>query len=42
MMALVREKTVKHTPIYAYFKLFYLALMKFSDQNQKAPLLRGY
>jgi len=35
MMALVREKTLKHTPIDAYFKLF-------SGQNQKAPRLRGY
>jgi len=42
MMALVREKTLKHTPIDAYFKLFYLALIKFSGQNQKAPRLRGY
>jgi len=41
-MALVRKKTLKHTPISAYFKLFQSLRMKNLDGNKKAPLLQGF
>jgi len=33
----VREKTLKHTPISAYFKLFQSVRMKILGDNKKAP-----
>jgi len=41
-MALVREKTLKHTPIFVYFKLFQSERRKFLEGNKKAPLRRGF
>jgi hypothetical protein len=38
----VREKTLKHTPISAYFKLFQSVRMKYLEGNKKAPPMRGF
>jgi len=38
----VHEKTPKHTPICTYFKYFSSVLLKITDNNKKAPQLRGH
>jgi hypothetical protein len=40
-MRLVREKTLKHTPIYVYFKFFYALGNKILASHLKKPRISG-
>jgi hypothetical protein len=39
-MSIVREKTLKHTPFFAYFKFFLSVVMKYVEANKK-PRIGG-
>jgi len=41
-MALLREKTLKHTLIHTYFKLFHALLGNYLNSDKKAPHLRSF